>query len=70
MFTEKTDRKDFPEKRRKLTILELKQFKGFENIGNDEAEIIAEELYQLSLLCYEIQMNKQTKKDEYGTGKV
>ena len=70
MLTEKTDRKDFPEKRRKLTILELKQFKGFENIGNDEAEIIAEELYQLSLLCYEIQMNKQTKKDEYGTGHV
>jgi len=36
----------------KLTVTELKKFKGFENIENTEAEAIINSLYMLSLLLY------------------
>jgi len=38
----------------KLTIEELKQIEGFENINDTEAEEIIDGIYQLSLLAWEI----------------
>jgi hypothetical protein len=35
-----------------LTILQLKQFKGFENISDQEGEQIINSLFQFSVLAY------------------
>jgi len=37
----------------KLTVEELKRFSGFEHIKNTDAEVVINNLYQLSLLFYE-----------------
>ena len=38
----------------KITIEELRSNKGYENITEEDANIIIEELYQLSLIAYHI----------------
>lgn len=57
-------------KGRKLTVEELRKYKGFEKISRKEAEIITDELFQLSLLCNFIYQAKRLKMNEHGTGNV
>ena len=57
-------------KGRKLSISELRNYKGFENISNADSAIIIEELYQLSLLCYSIYKSNIYKKYCNGSGSV
>jgi hypothetical protein len=54
MCSEEEIQSGLPKKERKLTISELRKYKGFENINDNDAEIVTEELYQLSLLCWSI----------------
>jgi len=49
----------------KLTISELRQFKGFENIPEDEATNIIDTLYKLTLIAFnEIIKNSKDLKNE------
>ncbi len=46
---------------KRLTVSKLKKYKGFEQIGEEEATKIIEGLYQLSLLTYAIYQNNSNK---------
>ena len=49
---------------KRLTIAELRNFKGFENYSDEEAEKTIDTLEKLSILFYELYMKKkQTEKN-------
>ena len=48
MYNEEKDELKEPSNKEKLTIEELKQFKGFENISEEYAIKVIDELYFLS----------------------
>jgi hypothetical protein len=37
----------------KLTVTELRKFKGFEDISEEEGEKLIDALHQLTVICYE-----------------
>ena len=48
-------------KKKRLTIAELKGFKGYDNVSDEEAEYVISSLEKISILFLEL---FQTKKDE------
>lgn len=57
-------------KGRKLSFTELRNYQGFENMSEEEADIISEQLFRLSTLCYQIYQTNHLKTNQNGTGKV
>ena len=51
-------------KHKKLSIDELKTFKGFENLTDEDAEKVISTLERLSALCYELFMKDPNQKNE------
>ncbi len=45
----------------KLTIEEVKQFRGFSLMEDADIELVINNLYMLSLLCYEFNQSNNTE---------
>jgi uncharacterized protein (DUF2225 family) len=67
MCSEEEIQSGLQKKERKLTVSELRKYKGFENISDNDAEIITEGFYQLSLLCYSIYKSKTSNNHDNGS---
>ncbi len=48
-------------KHEKLTVEELKQYKGFENLTDKEAEEYIESMYQYCIIAYELYKQEKIK---------
>jgi len=68
-----TEKRKWPEEiqnERKLTIEELRKYKGCERLSVEEATRVCDELYRLSLLCYTHYSKNHNKRHNNGTGSI